>query len=76
MPETKVTAFRFSDEELELLGIIQGHTGIRSRTEALRAVLQYYVKAEGLLVGDPTAPRAPDQDVPAAQDAARESPAE
>ena len=52
MPEPKVTAFRFSDEELELLGVIQGHTGIRSRMEALRAVLQYYVKAEGLQVGD------------------------
>ena len=48
MPEVKVTAFRFSDEELELLDVIQGHTGIRSRTEALRKVLRYYAEAEGL----------------------------
>jgi hypothetical protein len=40
MPEVKVTAFRFTEEELELLGVIEGHTGIRSRTEALRKVLQ------------------------------------
>jgi hypothetical protein len=48
MPPTKVKAFRFTDEELELLEVIQGHTGIRSRTEALRAVLKYYVEGEGL----------------------------
>jgi hypothetical protein len=46
--DAKVTAFRFSDEELELLDVIQGQTGIRSRTEALRMVLRYYAKAEGL----------------------------
>jgi hypothetical protein len=48
MTKPKVSAFRFSDEELELLGMIQGHTGIRSRMEALRTVMEYYVKAEGL----------------------------
>jgi hypothetical protein len=48
MPEVKVTAFRFTDEELELLGMIEGHTGIRSRTEALRKVLQEYVRGEGI----------------------------
>jgi hypothetical protein len=50
MAEVKVTAFRFTDEELELLEVIQGHTGIRSRMEALRTVLQYYAKADGLEV--------------------------
>jgi hypothetical protein len=48
MAAVKVKAFRFSEEELELLGVIQGHTGIRSRTEALREVLEYYVRNEGL----------------------------
>jgi hypothetical protein len=56
MAAVKVTAFRFTDEELELLGVIQGHTGIRSRTEALRTVLQYYARAEGLEVGKPGKP--------------------
>ena len=51
MPKGKVTAFRFTDEELELLDMIQGQTGIRSRLEALRAVLRHYVKSEGLDVG-------------------------
>jgi hypothetical protein len=58
--DAKVTAFRFSDEELELLGVIQGHTGIRTRMEALRAVLRYYVEAEGLQVSpDQAAPGDP-----------------
>jgi hypothetical protein len=48
MGSVKVSTFRFTDEELELLEMIQGHTGIRSRTEALRTVLQYYVQGEGL----------------------------
>jgi hypothetical protein len=48
MPKVKVTVVRFSEEELALLEVIQGHTGIRSRTEALRAVMQHYAKAEGL----------------------------
>jgi hypothetical protein len=50
MAELKVTAFRFTDEELELLEVIQGHTGIRSRMEAMRTVLRYYARAEGLEV--------------------------
>ena len=58
MASEKVTAFRFSDEELELLGVIQGHTGVRSRMEALRAVMRYYVEAEGLEVKGETAPAA------------------
>ena len=53
MSEVKVTAFRFTDDELALLEVIQGHTGIRSRMEALRAVLRYYAKAEGLQVSKP-----------------------
>ena len=48
MAAVKVTPFRFSEEELALLGLIQGHTGIRSRTEALRKVLRYYVENEGI----------------------------
>jgi hypothetical protein len=59
MPKVKVTAFRFSDEELALLEVIQGHTGIRSRMEALRTVLQYYAEAEGLAVGEPKEPGKP-----------------
>jgi hypothetical protein len=57
MDEVKVTAFRFTDEELELLGVIEGHTGIRSRTEALRQVLHDYARAEGLDVSKPAAPK-------------------
>jgi hypothetical protein len=59
MPKVKVTAFRFSEEELELLEVIQGHTGIRSRMEALRTVLQYYAEAEGLRVGQAKESREP-----------------
>jgi hypothetical protein len=60
MAKVKVTAFRFTDDELALLEVIQGHTGIRSRMEALRAVLQYYAEAEGLDVGQSTKePRKP-----------------
>jgi hypothetical protein len=59
MPKVKVTAFRFSEEELELLEVIQGHTGIRSRMEALRTVLQYYAEAEGLEVGPAKESRKP-----------------
>jgi hypothetical protein len=56
MASVKVKAFRFSDEELALLDMIQGHTGIRSRTEAMRAVLEYYAKNEGLEIPKPDAP--------------------
>jgi hypothetical protein len=63
MTEAKVTAFRFSDEELELLGVIQGHTGLRSRMEALRAVLKYYVEAEGLEVRPAKTKPGPSEDV-------------
>jgi hypothetical protein len=53
MARVKVTPVKFSDDELALLEVIQGHTGIRSRTEALRAVLEFYVKSKGL---EPSAP--------------------
>lgn len=59
MPKVKVTAFRFTDEELALLEVIQGHTGIRSRMEALRTVLQYYAEAEGLDVNKAKDPGKP-----------------
>ncbi len=44
----KVTAIKFADEELALLNLIQGQTGIRSRNEALRIVLKHYIESEGL----------------------------
>jgi hypothetical protein len=44
MSEPKVTTFRFTDEELEVLGMIEGHTGIRSRTEALKGVLREHTQ--------------------------------
>jgi hypothetical protein len=59
MTAGKVRTFRFSDEELELLEVIQGHTGIRSRTEALRAVLKYYAEGEGIALGDASTRRTP-----------------
>jgi hypothetical protein len=55
--DAKVTAFRFADEELALLEAIQGHTGIKSRMEALRTVLRYYAKAEGVKVDEPEPPK-------------------
>jgi hypothetical protein len=51
MPSGKVTAFRLTDEELELLDVIQGQTGIRSRMEALRTVLRYYAESNGIETG-------------------------
>jgi|HubBroStandDraft_1064217.scaffolds.fasta_scaffold260345_2 hypothetical protein len=59
MPEVKVTAFRFTEEELELLGVIEGHTGIRSRTEALRKVLQAHAHDES---GEPGEKAASEQE--------------
>lgn len=61
---SKITAFRFSDEELAMLEMIQGHTGIKSRTEALRAVLEYYIKekslsGQGAPQGEPPPPEKP-----------------
>ncbi len=53
MAQVKVTAFRFTEEELALLDVIQGHTGIRSRMGALRTVLEYYARAEGLQPVEP-----------------------
>ncbi len=47
MSDTKVTTFRFTPEELEILGVIEGHTGIRSRTEALRGVLKEHAHPGG-----------------------------
>ncbi len=42
-----------------LLEIIQGHTGIRSRTEALRAILKHYVESEGVDTSKPAPPPKP-----------------
>ena len=44
----KVTPVKFSSDELALLEVIQGQTGVKSRTEALRAVLEFYAKEKGL----------------------------
>lgn len=49
----KATAFRFTSEDLALLDAIQHHTGISSRTDALRAVIRYYVRTERLEVAKP-----------------------
>ena len=38
-----------------MLEMIQGHTGIKSRTEALRAVLEYYIKEKSIPGHDPAA---------------------
>lgn len=45
---TKATAFRFSDDDLAALDAIQRHTGIHSRTEALRIAIRGYARAEGI----------------------------
>ncbi len=50
MAKGKVVAIRFTEEEIELLDVIQGHTGIRSRMDALRTVLRYYAEDKGLEV--------------------------
>ena len=56
MATVKATAFRFTAEDLTLLGAIQKHVGTTSRTEALRALLRYYVRAEGLEISKPKRP--------------------
>jgi hypothetical protein len=50
MAMVKATAFRFSAEDLALLDAGQQHTGISTRTDALRAVLRSYVRSEGIEV--------------------------
>jgi metal-responsive CopG/Arc/MetJ family transcriptional regulator len=57
-PKPKVTAIRFADEELALLDMIQGHTGIKSRTEALRTILQHYVESKKVEAATEPAPPA------------------
>ena len=59
MEQGKVTSFRFTEEELELLDVIQGNTGIRSRMEAMRSALRYYAEAHGLQVQGPPKPEDP-----------------
>jgi hypothetical protein len=44
MVEPKVTTFRFTEEELEVLEMIEGQTGIRSRTEALKGVVREHAR--------------------------------
>ena len=56
MSSGKVTAVRLTEEELELLDVIQGQTGIRSRMEALRTVLRYYAEAKGIDLPEPPTP--------------------
>jgi hypothetical protein len=53
MAMVKQTAFRFNEEDLAILDAVQRHTGISTRTDALRAVLRSYVRAEGIEVEKP-----------------------
>lgn len=54
MPSTiKQTAFRFTAEDLATLEAVQRHTGVVSRTEAIRIVLRSYVRSEGLTLSKP-----------------------
>jgi hypothetical protein len=53
MGTVKQTAFRFTAEDLAILGAIQKHTGISSRIDALRAVLRQYVRTERIKVEGP-----------------------
>lgn len=46
----KQTAFRFTDDDLAILDAIQQHLGIQAKTEALRAVLRAYARAEGIAI--------------------------
>jgi hypothetical protein len=56
MPSTiKQTAFRFYAEDLALLDAIQRHTGISTRSDALRTVMRSYARAEGISVPRPKA---------------------
>jgi hypothetical protein len=50
MAMVKQTAFRFTSEDLALLDAIQKHTGVGNRSDALRAVLRGYARAEGIVV--------------------------
>jgi hypothetical protein len=56
MTEPKVTTFRFTEEELEVLGMIEGQTGIRSRTEALKGVVQEHASQPALPTPPPSKP--------------------
>jgi|CZKU01.1.fsa_nt_gi hypothetical protein len=47
----KQTSFRFTPEDLVYLDAIQLHTGVSSRTDALRAVIRLYARGERLEVG-------------------------
>jgi metal-responsive CopG/Arc/MetJ family transcriptional regulator len=49
----KQTAFRFSAEDLELLDAVTKHAGVNNRSDALRVILRYYARAEGLEVSQP-----------------------
>jgi hypothetical protein len=54
-PNIKQTAFRFTAEDLVMLEAIREHTGVRSRVDALRAVIRHYVRSEGIRLGIPKA---------------------
>jgi hypothetical protein len=53
MATIKATAFRFTADDLALLDAIQKHTGISTRTDALRSVIREYARAEGIEIGKP-----------------------
>jgi hypothetical protein len=46
---TKLTPFRLTPEDLVLLDACQEHIGVRSRSEAIRAVLKAFARSEGVV---------------------------
>lgn len=48
MAKTKLSAFRLTPDDLVILDACQDHVGVQSRSEALRAILRAYVRAEGI----------------------------
>lgn len=53
MATVKQTAFRFTAEDLAFLDAIRKHTGIGSRTDAVRAVIREYARAQGIEIEKP-----------------------
>lgn len=53
MASAKMTTIRFTPEDTFILGAVQQREGLMSRAEALRHVLRYYARAEGIEVSKP-----------------------
>ncbi|MEO7034598.1 MAG: hypothetical protein ABI548_11875 [Polyangiaceae bacterium] len=45
---TKLSSFRFTPEDLQVLGVVHDHVGAQSKTETLRVVLKSFARTEGL----------------------------